>query len=536
MADDAYKLDVDFSSLDKAVAEAIDTFGGLTVKVIEGTNTMSDAFVNVLQKGMVSTFESGSAAAETAFSVISTAASGTWAAMTGGASLVVGGISATFGVLTSTVSSAFAGITGVASVTWGAVSGSFTKAFNKMAEENISFGLAWRKLTGAAGAIWDKFMAYFEGDSALDLFFNKIAKTFQPVVEKLAYGVDLLFATFKALEEVVFNSAASFTNFAEGAKTGSGEAQDAISSMLGITEKDMRDWANAVMKFMHDAFDFIVDAGVRGFTLIETAIQDFPGFMQKASAKFKLYWEETTQFIARIWDRIAAEIEHIWSKTIASLQNTWMSWVNSIASSSIFTKAFSKLYGISEEDFKKSLGEMQQAQQSFVAGPRRATRGQTDEEKKRLEELRKAADAAGGAFNEKFAANLSKNQAAVDAFKQRVLQLVGSGLTGEQAQNKAAMEQLGEASKEAGKGGKEKTSAGAFEDLLSLQKRISGAASVTNPVDAATISIPKKLDEQNKKLDQQGELAKQEFSIAQQMLQVNKNIEKKQIGHAIAAD
>jgi len=353
----------------------------------------------------------------------------------------------------------------------------FSEAEKRQIETMVQFG----NVAGAQRIILNRLSDQVGGAATAD------AKTFSGAMAQVnnAMGdawkaiAGALTPAVQALGDWFLRGAKVMESWGPGLKTLIEETMNWATQSSGF----LSDWAEKAQEYFMVAFDFAIDAATKAFTFIETALGDMPGFMEAAKAKFNLYWEQISQFIRQTWETIDVSLRNIWDDLVQYMMSKFSTFTNYMANKIANMPGFADWFGVSQEDLNETLREMQGAGMPG-RGPRATAKGQTDEEKARLAELREAADAAGNAFGAKFGENFEKNKAIVDAFRVRIQKLFGlEGESLDMAAKKSAEEFV--LNKE-GKDAEEKSSAGQFEDLLSLQKRITGAAAAKSPEAKAT--------------------------------------------------
>jgi hypothetical protein len=204
-----------------------------------------------------------------------------------------------------------------------------------------------------------------------------------------------------------------------------------------------------------------------------------------------------------VWESVTFRIKELWAEAMDFAVDRAINAVAAIAAGT--AKATGKGDKEAARVGKEAAADLMRIAESF--GLRHGKLeppdfGPSEEDIARLEALRKKAEESGAAFGEEFDKNLAKNRANFDEMLAQVAEALNLDIATKPGGKKGP-----DGSKEnpfivqdpnIGKGG-------AFEDLLSLQKRIQSAAFKTPEVfaiDAQTAMMSKNHKEQLAKLDQ----------------------------------
>ena len=239
-----------------------------------------------------------------------------------------------------------------------------------------------------------------------------------------------------------------------------------------------------------------------------------------------------------IWDVVSNKTRSTWVDTLNAMRTMFIDFVASVAGISLgisnslagaIITAQEKAGVITKkqaDERRAELKEMRQAEidmakqsvkdkLSKAISPLQAAKQQTsvtDEQREKLKQLGIDAQNAGDLFGMRFQMNMAKNKKSMDAMKAGLLSILGLGKDAKEEAAADAFGVKGMKSNEEFTIEKEDKKGAQFEDLVSLQKRISGAAAKspeltatqqqTNVLKQHHAKVEKKLDDLKKPLDE----------------------------------
>lgn len=297
-------------------------------------------------------------------------------------------------------------------------------------------------------------------------------------------------------------------------------------------------WAEKAKAAFMTLSQAIVSGLTFAFTYVQTAFEDFPAFVKKAQADVLVIWEQLSQTMQVAWEHVTVFLQNVFLDTIDIIKEQLpgfgknfgetMNWMTEfvhvfelawrslqIAATTVVTGIVGLLEKLGKgiesvinlmpgmqvkftdtlTEMRKGLGQLLEEQveglkKKFVEGPeldkmdelirkaksgeRATVSGVSEADKRRLEELKEKAREAGQEFGSSFDQNFAKNREAVDGLMERMKNAFGFGEDARVGKDKGKKGRGGSSpfileNQQSGGGG-------AFEDLLSLQKRIQSAA------------------------------------------------------------
>jgi len=265
------------------------------------------------------------------------------------------------------------------------------------------------------------------------------------------------------------------------------KSSQAWGEALGENVKMVVDWVNSNTALFKKWYDYAVDVFKKvgfvvidslgaAFTYVETAIQDLPDYFTMAVAKLRAVWEEMSQGLKTVWETVTVYVENLWNKLFTNLKKAFLGFLVATSKMALQLPGAELFLG---KDTKKQLEHVIKATEAGIKrikpSATKVAGGTSDEDKERLEKLRKAAEGASTAFNDRFTQNMEKNKGFIDSIKEKFASALGfdpAKVGAELGKAKASAADFVFNKDPAAEQGNK----GAFEDLLSLQKRIAGAA------------------------------------------------------------
>jgi len=360
---------------------------------------------------------------------------------------------------------------------------------------------------------------------------NYISDLWKAVAAKLTPAITAVLPIIKYMSEASTKAAGTFASW---------------TTAVVLWAKDswpvIQEWSKKVLAVIADTVtkvaDWIVTRISEAFSFVQTVVTEFPVFWEAAKTKILYYWEAMKIGIMDIWDVVSNKVRTTWVDTLNAMRTMFIDFVASVAGISLgisnslagsIITAQEKAGVITKqqaEERRKELKEMRQAEidmakqsvkekLSRAISPLQAAKKQvsvTDEQREKLKELGIDAENAGDLFGMRFQMNMAKNKKSMDAMKAGLLSILGLGKEAEAEEATDAFGVKGRKSNEEFTIEKEDKNGAQFEDLVSLQKRISGAAAKspeltatqqqTNILKQHHAKVEKKLDDLKKPMEE----------------------------------
>lgn len=272
------------------------------------------------------------------------------------------------------------------------------------------------------------------------------------------------------------------------AESGIDRTEKLANSFKGLLESIVK-WVKDSWPLVESWFKSFVDAakkvaetgidyGVKLFTYLETAATNLPAFFEKMKAELSVVWAKVSLEGQSAWEKLTVAIENMWNKMMNSVKQKMADMVGYLFKipgvKTILGIDDAQATAVSTAIAMGALGS-QKATDKQASGPSSA-------ELDYVAQLEKDAEAAGADFNKAYEENLDKNQKKFGEFTDKMLSFLGikepEKTNEEEKTSEASVSSpfvLDESDLGAGKGG-------GTEDLLSLNKRIQGAAAKTPDV------------------------------------------------------
>lgn len=350
----------------------------------------------------------------------------------------------------------------------------FSASEKQMIQQMIYSG----KVMEAQNFILDRVAGTFGGAA------QEKAKTFSGQIERINNLLDDMWTTIAKSLVPIFEVFLPYIEAMTKSTTASAESWVQWSEVIATAIKNLlptiENWYNQFMDGATVAAKWVVERLVEAFTFIQTIIDDFPNAWEAAVDKIKYWWESLAIAMRVTWEKITVSIENLWTGLVGRIKDKWSDFTDWTAQVIARIPGVASALGVSEEDLVRSLSETQELMKSMRNGPRPNAEaiGMTTEEESRLRALDEKQQQSGGRFGDRYQQNLAANRIAA----QRLMDTITSGFaaTRADATTTAARNALKAASQDTAftfeKEQSDSGSAGTFEDLASLQRRIQSAA------------------------------------------------------------
>lgn len=319
----------------------------------------------------------------------------------------------------------------------------------------------------------------------IDRINNLLGDMWRQIASALTPAIKAVLPAIEASTETAIRGATIF-----------GEWVTAIINWAQESAPVIQEWASTIIDVLKDVTTWIVDRLVEAFTFAQTAAEQWQVIVTTAVEGVKLAFEELKVFVMDLWANLVNWVLDQWSSTWSQVATQGVDLMQGLFE--FVTKGLEntlktfdpllKLIGGEGVDLSRMLGIDELAMTTKgaitasavgaglaqVEGPDTTQR---DEMRKRFADMM---DNMTGSFDEAFDTNLSENRALKDKFVGQLEWMLGlrdvrPGQEGQAAGGPGGAPFVFEADQSRG---------GAFEDLLSLQKRIQGAAFKTPEVAA----------------------------------------------------
>lgn len=343
----------------------------------------------------------------------------------------------------------------------------FSEAEQKLVEQMLAAG----KVAEAQGFILKRLEGTFGGAAAAasDTFAGSIHKLNEALDDQWKAFAQALVPAIEAVIPWLIDGANATQRWGDYLADFVNDAVDYLNENMDT----FRQWYDYVVDVITKAANWIVDRLTEAFTYVQTAVQDLPTYFEMVYKKLKISWEELSQGIKSVWEHATVFIENLWNSMLDRLKKGYYEFNNSLARVLVEIPGVDKILGVSKDELHETLTEMLDANKKMTATPKREVKGTSQEDKDRLAKLRQEAEGVTADFNNRFNANLSKNMEFVDGVRKSfsAMGLDSGGIEKAIKARKSAEDFV--FAKDVGE---ESGTKGAFEDLVSLQKRIASSA------------------------------------------------------------
>lgn len=335
---------------------------------------------------------------------------------------------------------------------------------------------------------------------------NQLNDMWKGVAAKLAPAIQAVLPLIKMMSKFTTDAAGAFASWVTAIVTWAADSWPVVMK-----------WASSVLAVVRDTFakivDWVVDKLGEVYSFAESVVSHFPKFWEAAKDKIIFYWESLKITVLDTWDSMLKALRIGIVDFMAYMRKSfdYISARVEMAAGDLTHSGESdaarnqRWQDILQKQWLKNMAERKKA---AAAVEEESKPSVSKEQRDAVEELGKKAGESGAAFGTVFQSNLIKNQKNIDAVKKGLKSFLGLTTETPDFGVKDALGERGLPSKEDFTIEKEDKRASAFEDLVSLQKRIAGAA-FKSPEQQALVSQTAVLKQNHKQnMDKQDKMQK----------------------------